>query len=73
MIKTSPPIEVCGRINLIDIIDECVQDVITEYIGKDLLPDSMPQKGDDKHSNKEVVACVSVLGSAPPTYPFRYQ
>ena len=42
MIKTSPPIEVCGRINSIDIIDECVQDVVNEYIGKDPLSDFMP-------------------------------
>ena len=72
MIKTSSPIEVCGRINSIDIINECVQDVVNEYLGKDPLLDSIPQKVDDKHSNKEVVACVSVLGSAPSTYPFRY-
>ena len=36
MIKTSPPIEVYGRINSIDIIDECVQDVVNEYVGKTL-------------------------------------
>ena len=28
MIKTSPPIEVYERINLIDIIDDCVNDVV---------------------------------------------
>ena len=73
MIKTSSAIEVCERINSIDIIDECVQDVVNEFIGKDPLLDSIPQKVDDKHSNKEVVACVSILESAPPTYPFRYR
>ena len=31
LIKTSPPIEVCERINSIDIIDDCVIDVVHEY------------------------------------------
>ena len=34
MIKTSPPIEVYERINSIDIIDNYVNDVVHEYIGK---------------------------------------
>ena len=34
MIKTSPPIEVFWRINSIDIIDECVQDVVEFYATK---------------------------------------
>ena len=42
MIKTSPPIEVCERIHSIDIIDECVQNVVNKYIGKDPLLDSIP-------------------------------
>ena len=41
LIKTSPPIEVCERINSIDIIDDCVNDVVHEYIGKDPLSNLM--------------------------------
>ena len=37
MIKTTLPIEVCERINSLDIIDECVNDVVHEYVGKDPL------------------------------------
>ena len=34
---TTPPIKVCERINSLDIINECVNDVVHEYIGKDPL------------------------------------
>ena len=73
MIKTSPPIEVCERINSIDITDDCVNDVVHEYIGKDPLSNLMSQGAIEKHSNKEVLDCVSVLELAPSTYPYRYQ
>ena len=72
MIKTYPPIEVCERINSLDIIDDCVNDIVHEYIGKDSLSILMSQGTFEKHSNKEVLACVSVLELAPSTYPYRY-
>ena len=37
MIKTTPLIQVCERINSLDIIDECVKDVVHKYIGKDYM------------------------------------
>ena len=73
MIKTSPPIEAYERINSIDIIDDYVNNVVHEYIGKDPLSNLISQGAVEKHSNKEVLACVSVLESAPSTYPYRYQ
>ena len=45
MIKTSPPIEVCERINSIDIIDDFINDVVHEYIGKDPFVDSYITRG----------------------------
>ena len=72
MIKTSPPIEVYERINSIDIIDNYVNDVVHEYIGKGPLSNLMSQGAIEKHSNKEVLDCVSVLELAPSTYPYRY-
>ena len=73
MIKTTPPIKICGEINSLDIIDECIDKVVHERVGQNPLEISISQRIDEKNSNKEVVAYVRTLDSSPHVSPYRHR
>ena len=63
----------CERIDSLDIIDECVNDIVHECVGQDPLAICLSQGPDKKSSNMDVVAYVRMLESTPYAFPYKHQ
>ena len=73
MIKEASPMEIYKRVDLLDPINKCVNDMLQECLGQEPLGISLSQGADEERANIEVVAYVRMLESTLYAFPHKNQ